>query len=152
LPYIPWTKQQIDQFPAGHIWTATMPGRPEDAKWARELDRERGDAGDADVAPHLISRHDHGHDDGQIYCDMSSLDGVLGAIRSAGLWDQPWWRLRVAWWWGRPGAPTLSQVMAQAALWLTSPMPPASRFWGCQYASTDVDLTEVYGAEDFTRP
>jgi hypothetical protein len=151
-PYIPWTAAQVAEFPMGHIMTATMGGRPEDARHARELDRETGDAGDQDVAPHLITRHDFGHHDGQIYCDMSSLEGVLAAINAAGIWAEPWWRLRVAWWWGRPGAPTLSQVMDQAHEYVgASLMPPASRFWGCQYSAGDVDLTEVYGAHDFTR-
>jgi hypothetical protein len=152
-PYIPWTAAQVAEFPMGHIMTATMGGRPEDARHARELDRETGDAGDQDVAPHLIARHDFRHDDGQIYCNMSSLEGVLAAIQNAGIWAEPWWRLRVAWWWGNAGAPTLSQVINEAAAYLagTDLMPAASRFWGCQYHSGDVDLTKVYGVPDFTR-
>ena len=154
LPYIPWTRQQLAEFPAGHMLTATRGGYPQDAEHARELDREKFDAGDEDVAPWLIARHEFGHQDGQVYCDLSSLAGVLEAIRAAGLWDEPWWRLRIAWYWGRPIAPTLGQVMQAAQNWLpTGLMPPASRIWAAQwFAGGSYDMNAVYGVPDFTRP
>ena len=158
FPYIPWTKAQLAEFPAGHMLTATRGGYPQDAEHARELDRETGDAGDEDVAPWLISRHDFGHKDGQVYVDLSNVAGVLKAISDGGLWAEAWWRLRIAWWWGRPFAPTLGQVMNAVRSALTSagvpnlePGPERIRMaqW---FAGGSYDLNAVYGPTDFTRP
>lgn len=156
LPYIPWTTAQLAEFPMGHYLTASLADRPHDAKDARELDVERYDATTDDVAPWLISRHEFGHDDGQIYVDMSGLLGVLEAIFDAQLWMEPWWRLRLAWYWGRPAAPTLEEVMQQARLWTAGhelPELDERRVWACQwFAGGNHDLNEVYGIPDFTRP
>lgn len=153
LSYIPWSKAQLAAFPHGHILTATMPGRPEDAQHARELDREALDAGDDDVAPWLIARHEFNHDDGQIYVDLSNLAGVLQAIQAGGIWNEPWWRLRIAWYWDRPTAPNLGQVMTAIDNWVpTSLLPDPRRIWAAQWAARDVDFNAVYGPLDFTRP
>jgi hypothetical protein len=153
LSYIPWSAGQLAEFP-GHMLTATRGGRPEDAKWARELDRETGDALDEDVAPWLISRHEFGHKDGGIYVDMVNLAGVLEAINQAGLWDEPWWRIRIAWYWQRPSAPRLYDILMMANSYLggTGLTLEARRVWACQWSgSPTVDINEVYGAPDFTR-
>lgn len=152
LSEIPWTAAQLAEFPAGHILTATLPESLElAAQHARELDVETGDADAADAPTFLIARHDHGHKDGQVYSDMFNLGGVLAHIRSAGIYDEPWWRLRVAWWWQRPGAPTLDHVMREITDLGVTVEP--SRIWGCQYfAGGSYDLTAVYGVPDFTRP
>lgn len=154
--YIPWTAADYALFPAGHIVTATRPGRPEDAKHAREIDVETFDATAADVPPWLIARHDFGHQDGQAYCDLSSVAGVLQAIWDAKIWDETWWRLRIAWYWGRPAAPTRDQIMTEVARYIAGtglPMPPAFRFWGSQWqGGPGIDKNAVYGPYDFTRP
>lgn len=152
--YIPWTAAQLAEFPAGHMLTATRGGFPGDAAHARELDVETFDATDEDVCPWLISRHDHGHKDGQIYCDLSHVLGVLGAIKDGGLWDEPWWRLRIAWYWQRPSAPTLDQVWEAIKQRVPAGLLPAgSRIWGSQWqAAGPWDMNAVYGPPDFTRP
>ena len=154
LPYIPWTRQQLAEFPAGHMLTATRGGYPQDAEHARELDRETGDAGYEDVAPWLIARHDFGHKDGQVYCDLSSAGGTLAAIHDGGLWAEPWWRLRIAWYWGHPTAPTLGQIMAELVKWVHPDlMPGPERIWASQwFAGGSYDMNAVYGVPDFTRP
>ena len=158
LPYIPWSAAQLKLFP-GHMLTATRPGMPHDARWARELDVEKFDATADDGPPWLVARHDEfGHDDGQLYCDLSNLAGVLTKIVEAGLWEEPWWRLRIAWYWGRPVAPTLVQVMAAANSYLNGGQAPgvptleARRVWAVQwFAGGSYDLNEVFGTPDFTR-
>lgn len=156
LAEIPWSSAQLREFPAGHQLTATLPvGLELAAREARELDVETGDARPDNVPLFLNARFEAGHDDGQVYCDMSNLPAVLAHIDAEGI---SVWRLRVAWWWGRPGAPRLDQVMAQIRAVLDQAalanlMPDAGRVWGCQwFAGGSYDLTAVYGAPDFTRP
>lgn len=154
--YIPWTAAQLAEFPAGHMLTATRPGRPEDARHAREIDVETSDATAEDVVPWLTHRHEYGHHDGQVYCDLSNVVGVLKAIWDGGIWDEPWWHLRIAWYWGRASAPTQGQVVAEVASFLTGSglaMPPAWRVKMCQWqGSPGIDKNAVYGPLDFTRP
>lgn len=158
LPYVPWTAAQLAKFPAGHFLTATRGGRPEDAEHARELDVERDDAVAADVPPWLIARHEFGHSDGQVYCDLSNLFGVLIEIASSKIWNEPWWSLRIAWYWGRPAAPTLDQVMSAIRATLDSAggidlMPAPGRVKLCQwFAGGSYDLNAIYAPIGLTRP
>ena len=156
LSYIPWTAAQLAEFP-GHFLTATRPGRPQDARHARELDVETFDATADDVVPWLVARHDDfGHDDGQVYCDLSNLAGVIASIIEGGIYGHHWWSLRIAWYWGRPAAPTRDQVLTEANKYLAAASLPAlepQRLKICQWqAAGPYDKNAVYGPYSYTRP
>jgi hypothetical protein len=146
-----WTAQQGARFahkihysvlagPAG--WQAAR-GRCLDveSRW-----RVGGDAGAQDVAPFIDARrHVAGFDTTTIYCSLATFGSIPADVRA----EVPrWW---LAWYWGRPAAPTQADVLAELER-LTGDVLPAGRLWACQFASYGQwDVSAVYGAQDWSR-
>lgn len=141
-----WTPAQEALF-ARKIRVSVMSGQPLAARAARCLDVEQFAAGPGDVKRFLATRLANGHEDGTIYCSLSTVRDVIDAAGDVNLIPR-WW---LAWYWGRPGAPTQSQVRAEL-LRLFGVDLPAGRIWACQYVPhAQWDLSAVYGPEDFSR-
>jgi len=137
-----WSSQEIQMF-GRHIAISVEPHLPEAANGARCLDVERYDATPADVKPFLVERAKYANN-GTIYTSAANVRNVLDA---AGNFDIPrWW---IAWYWGRPGAPTAAQVQ-QAVRMNCGVSLPLSKIWACQYISrAEWDESAVYGKKDF---
>ena len=138
-----WSPAQEAMF-GRKIRISVEPGQPDAARYARVLDVERFDAGPADVPPFLEVR-DTIKPNGTVYCSLATVPSVLDVL---GLRRPRWW---LAWYWGRPGAPSAAQVLAELQR-VTSETIPAADLWACQYAEhTQWDLSAVYGAQDWSR-
>lgn len=82
-----WPRSYLRAFPR-HV-TISVTGIPGAAAYARIQDVEHEDATDADAPLFLETRARLGHDDGEIYCDRSTVPGVLAACE--GRVPEPWW-------------------------------------------------------------
>ena len=148
-----WTANQIGDF-SHHMGYSILAGnnsshvaararcKDVEARW-----RVGGDAGPQDVPPWLAARaafcQRAGHpDDATVYCSLYTVPAVLAELGGNVEAVPRWW---LAWYWGRPTAPTAEQVRAaltdQEGVTL-----PLDRIWGCQFVSYQSwDVTTVYG-------
>lgn len=137
-----WSPAQEHLF-GRKIRISVMAGQPDAARYARVLDVERFDAGPADVDPFLQVR-DTIKPNGTVYCSLARVPAVVDALRGR---RPRWW---LAWYWGRPGAPSPGQVLAE--LEQTTGVQLPGDLWACQYVSqTHWDKSAVYGAQDWSR-
>lgn len=135
-----WSAPQVALF-GRHIAITVTGNLPR----ARVLDVENGDATPQDARAWLLARARLGYADGTVYCDASSVAGVLDATGDVAV--PRWW---IAWYWEQPGAPSREQVLAEI-IRLTSISLPPDKLWACQYATyAQWDLSAVYGQPDFT--
>lgn len=141
-----WSKAQEAMF-ARKIRISVENTQAEAAAHARCIDVEHGDASPADVKPFLVHHRGLGFTNGTVYCAASNVRAIVEAAGNADLVPR-WW---IAWWWGRPGTPTVAQVAAQVRQDTGINLPEA-RIWACQYANhPQWDLSVVYGRPDFSR-
>jgi hypothetical protein len=147
-----WTAHQLGSFP-GHIRYSVLSSNPGIARSCRVKDIEaarrlRGDAGPEDAAPFLIERADAGHQDGTIYASLATVPAVLAACERAQVRVPRWW---LAWWWGRPGYPTVAEALAYLKGLTGVELDPAT-IWAIQaHSYSFADFSAVYGPPDFTR-
>lgn len=146
-----WPDSQVKRFPK-HFLISTESGNPGAAKHMRCLDTERYDASALDVPPFVDTRMAFGHDDSLIYTSIlgnGPNEGIAPIVRVMA--DQPGvWALWVAWWWGRPFAPTISEVLAEVKA-LTGIELPAYRVRACQWRNgPDIDESVWYDRDTFT--
>lgn len=148
-----WTSQELAQFP-GHVRYSVLADAPGIAKTCRVKDVEaarrlRGDAGAQDAPGFLLERADFGHGDGTIYADLFTVPAVVTACEQAQVRVPRWW---LAWWWGRPGYPTVAEALAYLKALTQVELDPAT-IWAIQAHSYSwADFSAVYGPYDFTRP
>lgn len=137
-----WSPAQEAMF-GRKVRISVEPGQPSAAKFARVLDIERHAAGPADAAPFLKARVAAGHKDGTIYASLATVPAVIADVV-----PPRWW---LAWYWGRPGAPSKTQVLDELHRLVGVHLEPAS-VWACQYVShSQWDESIVYGPEDWSR-
>lgn len=139
-----WSPAQEALF-ARKIRISVEPGQPAAARFARVIDVERGAARPVDVVPFLEMRAGLGH--GTVYCSLANVPEVQDRLQVANLAPR-WW---LAWYWGRPGAPSSAHVLAELER-LTGRTVPAADLWACQYVSrARWDESVVYGTQDWSR-
>lgn len=144
-----WSPAQEAMF-ARKIRISVEPGQPSAARYARVLDVERGDARPADV-PAFLAERDKVSPNGTIYCSLAAVPDVLRVVDVR--LSPRWW---LAWYWGRPGAPSAAQVLAELER-LTGELIPAADLWACQYVANvplpggACDKSVVYGLQDWSR-
>lgn len=147
-----WTAEQ-EARSARKIRYSVMAGNPRIARAARVKDVEArwrvgGDAGPQDAPPFLDERQAAGHLDGTVYASLLTVPAVLRECSAAGVVIPRWW---LAWYWGRPGFPTVGQVLAELKLLTGVELDPKT-VWGCQaHNYQQWDFTAVYGIPDFSR-
>ncbi len=146
-PGLEWTEAQFGLF-ARKMRILQRPGLPGEAAQARAIDIERGAAVAGDVPKFLADRAAAGHHDGTVYCDLSNVPSVLGAVGGDLMAVPRWW---LAWWWGHPGQPTILQVISELRALTGIDLPP-DRLWAVQYVNHQFwDTSVVYGTPDFSR-
>lgn len=138
-----WSASQVHMF-SRHIAISVTAHVAEESAYPRVLDVERGDATPEDVRGYLEKHRALGFTNGTVYCDASTVGQVLRAV---GNLDVPrWW---IAWYWGRPGVPSVQQVQTAVALYSKVQLP-VSKIWACQFVSKqNWDISQVYGVQDF---
>lgn len=148
-----WTSRQLGLFP-GHIRYSVLADNPGIAKTCRVKDVEAavrlyGDAGPQDAPPFLAERADLGHKDGTVYANLFTVPAVVSACERAQVGLPPrWW---LAWWWGRPGYPTVAQTLITLKALTGVELDPAT-VWAVQAHSYGwADFSAVWGVPDFTR-
>jgi len=138
-----WTPAQEAEF-ARKIRISVESDQPEAGKYARCLDVEGGAARNGDARPFIEYRKKANT---TIYCSAANVRAVIDAVGDADLVPR-WW---IAWYWQRPGSPSVAQVAAEVRA-QTGVNLPEAKIWACQYASyTDYDLSVVFGKRDFAR-
>jgi hypothetical protein len=138
-----WSPAQEALF-ARKVRISVEPGQPDAARVARVLDTERYDATPLDAAPFIRARDGAGHRDATIYCSLSTIAAVVEACGDVVV--PRWW---LAWYWERPGVPSLDVVRAEAARY---GLPAGAEIWACQYATYPLwDTSVVFGLPDFSR-
>lgn len=82
-----------------------------------------------------------------IYCALETVPSVIQAVGSIAEIPRFW----LAWFWNRPGFPTVAQVLAELDM-LTGVALPEHKLWACQAKSyAQYELSAVYGNPDFDR-
>lgn len=126
---------QYDRF-YGHILIGVRPGDPTQARFARVLDVERFDANPDDAPPFIRERIRAGFDNATIYCNRNTYPAVQKAC--AGLHYRLW-------------LATLDGTKLDSFM--------GHPVWACQYETVRgthgqelYDVSEVFGALDFTHP
>ena len=119
----------------------------DDASIARCLDMETGAATANDWPGFYDSRGDRAR--ATAYNDLSNVPATVRACEAAQVPLPPrWW---LAWWWNRPGYPTVAQVLAELKRLTGVELDPQT-VWAIQYADKGpYDLSRVYGLPDFSR-
>ena len=147
-----WTRYQLDSF-TGHIRYSVLADNPGIARYCRVKDVEatrrlRGDAGPQDAPDFLMERADFGHHDGTIYANLTTIPAVVTACEGAQVAVPRWW---IAWWWGRPGYPTVAEVLAELKALTGVELDPRT-VWAIQaHSYVFADFSAVYGTPDFSR-
>ena len=148
-----WSPRQLQEFP-GHIRYSVLADSPGIARTCRVKDVEAarrllGDAGPQDVPPFLFERGDLGHHDGTVYASLATVPAVVTACERAQIVVPRWW---LAWWWGRPGYPTVAEALAELYRLTGVQLDPAT-VWAIQaHHFSFADFSAVHGVPDFTRP
>lgn len=146
-PGIEWTERQFSMF-ARKIRVAQSPvPLYDDDSPARCLDVERYAASPRHWPDFYNTRADK--DGATCYCSLDTVPEVLGECQAASIPPPPrWW---LAWYWGRPGAPTVRDVLDELVRISSTVLDPQT-VWAVQYANfPQWDLSAVYGAPDFSR-
>lgn len=135
-----------------HFLIGVESGNPAQAKIARALDMERYDADAADLPGFVHERCDAGHDDALGYTSIlgeTPDEGIVAVVEAMRGINLPWY-LWIAWWWGRPFAPTLAEVTAEI-LALTGLIVSPRSVAGCQWQNgPDFDSNVWYIKDTFT--
>lgn len=144
---VEWSEADFALF-ARKIRVSQQPSASVDeASDARVLDVETGAATFSDWPLFYDSRTQK--ERATCYCDLSNVPKVIEACNAAGVPLPPrWW---LAWYWGKPGAPTRDEVLAELHSLTGVELDPET-LWACQYvAYGQWDLNIVYGTPDFAR-
>lgn len=144
---VEWTELQFALF-ARKIRIAQSPvPLYDDDSPARALDVERYAADPSHWPNFYRTRQDKAG--ATCYCSLYAVPDVLAQCTAAGIPPPPrWW---LAWYWGRPGAPTARQVLTELER-LTGVTLELSSLWAAQYANyPHWDLSKVFGVPDFSR-
>lgn len=127
-------ESQLDRFD-GIIEIAVFAGDPTQARFARCLDVERFDANPSDAPAFIMERQRAGFHDATIYCNRDTFPIVQKACAGFS------YRL----WLATLDGTKLSEFMGHPV-------------WACQYETVSengislYDVSEVFGALDFTKP
>lgn len=135
-----------------HFLIGVETGNPAQARIARALDMEKYDADALDFPDFVHERCDVGHDDALGYTSIlgdGPDQGIVAVVEAMAGIQLPW-HLWVAWWWGRPFAPTLAEVCAEI-LALTGLIVPPRSIACCQWQpGEDFDSNVWYIRDTFT--
>jgi hypothetical protein len=145
-----WPRGYVEQFPR-RFGISVRHAAPEAAEYARALDIEREDATAADAVPFLQHRRDLGHDDGEIYCDRSTVPAVVQFLHES---DEPepfWWIAtldNIAW---TPAGPNNNLTAWLKQVYGVTISPERVRAIQC-FPMGAYDVSLAYGAQGWDRP